>query len=63
MHGVFCWSVQEADEEVVEGEGEEDSKNICKVCGVDEDDEKTLLCDGCDQAFHIYCLRRPMLQV
>ncbi|XP_041476197.1 E3 ubiquitin-protein ligase UHRF1-like isoform X2 [Lytechinus variegatus] len=32
----------------------------CHVCGSKEDEDKTLLCDECDMAFHIYCLNPPM---
>lgn len=33
----------------------------CKICRKKGDEDRLLLCDDCNQAFHIYCLR-PALQ-
>jgi hypothetical protein len=35
----------------------------CKVCKSKDDDEKMLLCDGCDCGFHIFCLKPPMKKI
>ncbi|KAH7434872.1 hypothetical protein KP509_06G038900 [Ceratopteris richardii] len=32
----------------------------CKVCENDADDERILLCDACDEGYHIYCLNPPV---
>ncbi|KAG5190488.1 hypothetical protein JKP88DRAFT_175760, partial [Tribonema minus] len=33
----------------------------CVLCGVDEDPDQTLLCDGpCGREFHLYCLEPPL---
>ncbi|KAK1152557.1 E3 ubiquitin-protein ligase UHRF1 [Acipenser oxyrinchus oxyrinchus] len=35
----------------------------CHVCGVKQDPDKQLLCDECDQAFHMYCLDPPLTSI
>jgi hypothetical protein len=32
----------------------------CSVCGSGGDDDKLLLCDGCDGGYHTYCLVPPL---
>ncbi|KAJ1850354.1 hypothetical protein LPJ57_008162, partial [Coemansia sp. RSA 486] len=32
----------------------------CEVCRSGENDEKMLICDGCDRGFHMYCLNPPL---
>ncbi|KAL8519010.1 hypothetical protein ACS0TY_010093 [Phlomoides rotata] len=36
---------------------------ICKVCGMDKDDDNVLLCDKCDSEYHRYCLDPPLLRI
>lgn len=38
-------------------------KCACHVCGGREAPEKQLLCDDCDMAFHLYCLKPPLTSV
>ncbi|GLD99064.1 hypothetical protein PINS_up007782 [Pythium insidiosum] len=35
----------------------------CVVCGLDQDANKILLCDGCDAEYHIYCLIPPLHEI
>ncbi|XP_006896498.1 PREDICTED: E3 ubiquitin-protein ligase UHRF1 [Elephantulus edwardii] len=32
----------------------------CHVCGGKQDPDKQLMCDECDMAFHLYCLKPPL---
>lgn len=36
---------------------------ICKVCGMDRDDDNVLLCDKCDSEYHRYCLSPPLTKI
>ncbi|KAM9324218.1 lysine-specific demethylase 5C [Gastrophryne carolinensis] len=33
---------------------------ICRICARGDDDEKLLLCDGCDDNYHTFCLLPPL---
>ena len=35
----------------------------CKICRKKGDDDRLLLCDDCNQAFHMYCLRPQLIHV
>lgn len=35
----------------------------CKTCGSGDKDEEMLLCDGCDNGFHMMCLRPVVVRV
>ncbi|TGZ68700.1 hypothetical protein CRM22_004119 [Opisthorchis felineus] len=35
----------------------------CRICRHKSDDDNLLLCDGCNRAFHLYCLRPPLRRV
>ncbi|KAH6770771.1 hypothetical protein C2S52_015574 [Perilla frutescens var. hirtella] len=38
-------------------------EGLCKVCGMDKDDDNVLLCDKCDSEYHRYCLDPPLLRI
>eukprot|EP00106_Octopus_bimaculoides_P001838 XP_014769280.1 PREDICTED: lysine-specific demethylase 5A-like [Octopus bimaculoides] len=62
-------------EEKTDGKVKKDSKTkikdefppvdayVCHVCAKGDGEEFMLLCDGCDDAFHTYCLTPPMPEV
>eukprot|EP00039_Didymoeca_costata_P018008 m.331728 g.331728 ORF g.331728 m.331728 type:complete len:1565 (+) comp16789_c0_seq1:290-4984(+) len=39
------------------------SDYFCEVCGSGNDEDQLLLCDECDQGFHLYCLTPPLTKI
>uniref|UniRef100_A0A7N0VDH2 Methyl-CpG-binding domain-containing protein 9 n=2 Tax=Kalanchoe fedtschenkoi TaxID=63787 RepID=A0A7N0VDH2_KALFE len=38
-------------------------EGVCKICGIDKDDDSVLLCDTCDAEYHRYCLDPPLAKI
>lgn len=38
-------------------------EGVCKICGIDKDDDNVLLCDKCDSGYHTYCLNPPLARI
>ncbi|CAM8935126.1 unnamed protein product [Rhodiola kirilowii] len=38
-------------------------EGVCKICGIDKDDDSVLLCDACDAEYHRYCLNPPLAKI
>ncbi|KAI7876296.1 uncharacterized protein EV154DRAFT_429798 [Mucor mucedo] len=36
------------------------SSDTCEICQKNENEEKLLLCDGCNRGYHMYCLSPPL---
>ena len=35
----------------------------CVICDLGDDENKMVLCDGCDAGYHLYCLKPKLSQV
>jgi len=35
----------------------------CSICGGKHDEEKQILCDECNEGFHITCLSPPLTEI
>nr|XP_055039906.1 lysine (K)-specific demethylase 5Ba isoform X2 [Misgurnus anguillicaudatus] len=54
---------QEPIEPTTEGEKSKVEQYICLVCGGGGDEDRLLLCDGCDDSYHTFCLIPPLHDV
>ncbi|XP_063230043.1 lysine-specific demethylase 5-like [Bacillus rossius redtenbacheri] len=39
------------------------SKYVCRNCGRGDAEESMLLCDGCDDSYHTFCLKPPLTEI
>ncbi|TDH71623.1 hypothetical protein CCR75_003542 [Bremia lactucae] len=46
-----------------QGAGPPAQSNGCAVCGLDQNGDSILLCDGCDGEYHSYCLVPPLTEI
>ncbi|XP_057616841.1 lysine-specific demethylase 5D isoform X1 [Chionomys nivalis] len=37
--------------------------DVCRICSRGDEDDRLLLCDGCDDNYHIFCLLPPLSEV
>jgi len=35
----------------------------CSICGGKQDEDKQILCDECDESFHMACLTPPLTEI
>ncbi|RXN19500.1 lysine-specific demethylase 5B-like protein [Labeo rohita] len=54
---------EEPIEQQVEGEKSKVEQYMCLVCGGGGDEDRLLLCDGCDDSYHTFCLIPPLHDV
>ena len=40
-----------------------DTTQACSTCKVADNDDRMLLCDGCDKGFHMYCMAPQLVNV
>eukprot|EP01114_Cavostelium_apophysatum_P011889 TRINITY_DN2644_c0_g1_i2.p1 TRINITY_DN2644_c0_g1~~TRINITY_DN2644_c0_g1_i2.p1 ORF type:complete len:1202 (+),score=337.29 TRINITY_DN2644_c0_g1_i2:134-3739(+) len=38
-------------------------RKMCALCGLGTDDDQLLLCDHCDEGYHMYCLDPPLTEI
>ena len=36
---------------------------MCQNCGKGDAEEQMLLCDGCDDSYHTFCLMPPLVEI
>jgi len=41
----------------------DDDDTMCAICGTNANPEQTLLCDGCDKEYHMYCLTPRLITI
>lgn len=41
----------------------DDDPTHCEICGSTDNEDRMLLCDGCNLGFHVYCLNPPLESV
>ena len=39
------------------------AKYMCQTCGKGDAEEQMLLCDGCDDSYHTFCLMPPLAEI
>ena len=39
------------------------AKYMCQNCGKGDAEEQMLLCDGCDDSYHTFCLMPPLVEI
>lgn len=57
------YNEEESEDEEYESDEEEEEEDWCQICEIDSDDVSTLLCDGCNKGYHLYCLSPPLTKI
>lgn len=47
----------------IENSSSSGESDTCEVCQKNENEEKLLLCDGCNRGYHMYCLSPPLTSI
>ncbi|XP_067685038.1 lysine-specific demethylase 5A-like isoform X3 [Haliotis asinina] len=55
--------IKTRDKQMIPGTYADVDKYLCHMCEGGDGEEYMLLCDGCDDAFHTYCLIPPLVDV
>ncbi|KAH0619006.1 hypothetical protein JD844_018605 [Phrynosoma platyrhinos] len=62
-HSIVKWETVEKKQPIWEIDREKVDLYVCLLCGSGNDEDRLLLCDGCDDSYHTFCLIPPLHDV